>query len=159
HEETLAVVADIMGASTEAEVAAETKASLTAVNNFTLTQPAAVAEAANTLDEEAVDAILDLTEDLEGPLATLETALEGVSEEIAVLLPAIELSADFEGMGVTAFTKDGVVVNFNAEDVVAQSQTGPCFDAANAAYQPVLADLTSQRDANIATIDANLTIR
>src|SRR5690606_19509819 len=76
-EETLALVADIMGAGTEAEVAAETKASLTAVNNFTLTQPAAVAEAAETLDEEAVDAILDLTEDLEGPLADLETALEG----------------------------------------------------------------------------------
>lgn len=158
-EETLAIVADVMGASTEAEVAAETTASLNIINGFTADQPAAVAEVAESLDEAAVDAILDESTELDATLTDLETALGDVSAEIEALLPAIQLSSDFEGMMISASTKGGIVVDFNNADIFSQAQTGPCYDAARDAFDAIIADLTTQRDANLAVVEANYTRR
>jgi len=158
-EETLGIVLDVMGASEEEEISAETKASLNTIKGFTENQPAAVAEAAESLDEAGVDAILDNSVALDATLADLETALGDVSAEVAALLPTIQLSVDFEGFTVSAQAKAGIIVDLNNRDIVSQAQTGPCYDSARDAYDDKVADLTAQKDANLAIVEANYTRR
>lgn len=158
-EETLGVVADVKGASTEAEISAETTTSLNNIKAFTEEQPAAVTEAAESLDEAGIDAILDESADLDASLADLETALGEVSTEIAALLPKIQLSTDFEGLMTMAQTKDGIIVELNTSDFISQAQTAPCSEAALESYNAIIADLTAQRDANLAIVEANYTRR
>jgi hypothetical protein len=158
-EETPGIVIDVMGASTEEEVAAETKASLSTIKGFTENQPAAVAEAAESLDEAGVDAILDNSVALDATLADLETALGDVSAAVAALLPTIQLSVDFEGFAVSAHARAGIIVDLNNSDIFSQAQTAPCFEAAQDAFNAVKEDFTAQVDTNLSVVEANYTRR
>lgn len=158
-EKTLAIIPDILGASTEAEVSADTKSSLNTIKAYTASQPIAVVEAAESLGEAGIDAILDQSVALNATLSDLQASLDGVSDEVAALLPNIQLSTDFERSNISAQTKAGIIVDLNDADIFSQAQTGPCHEAARDAYNDIIADLTGQRDANLAIVDANYTRR
>lgn len=157
-EETESIAADILGNSETGEVTAETEASLAKVEEVAAALPPAVTEAANALDETAVDNILDATQELDGDLAELQAGMEELPEEVKALLPVINFSMDFEGMAVAAALKSGEIFTVKDIEIIAQV-TGSCFELNQDAYDAVIEKLTTQLDANLATIEANYTRR
>ncbi|GAB2767871.1 hypothetical protein GCM10010465_11370 [Actinomadura fibrosa] len=134
----------------------ETQASLTALQNFSATLPAGVAAEAQALTEAQITAIMS-TENFDGELANLESLLDDLPAEIAALLPSIQFTADYTGTASAA--ADAPFNTSFRRLAVAQAVTGPCAEAVQEAYAIVMEELTTTRDAQLASIQANYTRR
>ena len=147
-----AMIADFQNAS--GELSETTKSNLTAVGNFsdglTTNVDALVAE----LDAAKIEELLSATE-LTGDYAALAAELNDLPASVAGLFPSITLSDDYK----LAQNKAGVVINDLLADLQAQSGTGPCFDAAKAAYDKALEAPIAKRDIQVATFTTNYSLR
>ena len=130
-ESTSALLADF---SAGGELSAESQAKVNSLASFSNGLSAEVqAEAAN-LDESRIDEILAMTT-FDGDLATLVAALENAPDEIKALLPSINFSTDFDAVAAVLRTP----INLDGKDLYSQSsEEGPCYDAANNAYDAAM---------------------
>ena len=153
-EDTDALVGDLN--DDDGEVSEESQAKLNAVSTFNESLPATTEEAANNLDDEQIESILD-SEELDADLESLETALDDVPEEVASLLPVLNFDFDTEDDQAQAeFTSEALnKLLFGKDDIVAQSVNGDCIAAAEEEYDDLIADLQSQRDTQLGTIENN----
>ncbi|MDT0650326.1 hypothetical protein [Autumnicola edwardsiae] len=151
---TQAVVDDLGG--DDGEVSEETEASLNAVGSLSDSYSEEVNQTAESLDEDSVEEILN-TEDLEGALGDLEQSLNDLPEEVAALMPQINYTADFNRAVAAALQKSSL--NISDSYPMSQAVNGPCADAARDGYDARIETLTSQRDAQLATINSNYTRR
>jgi hypothetical protein len=158
-EETLAIIADVLRAASGEDITSQTLTSLERVSVFAESLPASVMEKAESLDALAVANLLDPETTLPANLADLQVALADVSSDIAQLLSQIVLSVDFERFRAANAAIKAPSVYVNPTDVLAQSLVGPCADAANSAYAEVTTTLRGQRDAQLATVEANYSRR
>jgi hypothetical protein len=142
---------DLEGAESDEDIDEETVAVLSQVSNFVEDQEdgqeEAVASAAEALDEEEVDAVLNEDAELdEAILAVANAAAE--SDQIGDLFPTLdfpefEIPDGFESGRVKLIDETKFT---NVDDFLRIEQlVGPCADAANTAYNNALGALNNQR--------------
>ncbi|MDT0642290.1 hypothetical protein RM553_05530 [Zunongwangia sp. F363] len=153
-EKTTAIVADLGDGS--GDVSAETQASLDAVENFSAGFSTEAKAEADALDANRAEEILNMT-GLEGDLAAVATSLEDAPAEVLELLPSVDFGADLETFSVfNESVLKGFEGDFSTKNTFSQSQqSGPCFEAAQEAYDEAMAPAITKRQENIATIEAN----
>ena len=135
-EATTAVLADLEAGG---ELSADTQAKITAADDFASTLPASVKEEAASLTDARIDEILAMSS-LDGDLAAAATALENAPADVLALLPTINFSEDFDIAAAILRTP----INVDEKDIISQSsQEGPCFDAANNAFDAALEEPTA----------------
>ncbi|UJH89862.1 hypothetical protein LZ575_12715 [Antarcticibacterium sp. 1MA-6-2] len=155
-EETQAIINEVMDLGESGEVSAATKAKLEEVETFIEQLPPAVNTAAQNLDAEAINNILDPSVELSSDLQAVRDALS-LPASVRQLLPVINFSTDFRIS--SSANKSAVVYDINDSDIRSQSVSGPCADAARLSYEIKIEDLEAQRDANLAIVDGNYTRR
>lgn len=128
---TAAVLSDLEAGG---ELSAETQANLNTADNFAATLPAGVQDEAANLTDARIDEILAMSS-LDGDLAAAATALENAPADVLALLPTINFSADFDT--AAAQTRNGIDLDSKNEFSEA-FQEGPCYDAANDAFDAAL---------------------
>ena len=132
------------------------KNNLTAVGDFSATLTTNIDAEAQALDEAGIDAILSASE-LTGDQASLAAELETLPASVAGLFPTLVLSDDYNR--AQEQMKAGIVINDLKLDLMSQSATGPCYDAALAAYTGAMAVPVETRDAQLAVVNTNYTTR
>ena len=148
---TTAVIADLGDGS--GDLSAETQASLNAVEDFGASLSAEVQAEANSLDAARVDEILNMT-DIDGDLATLEASLDNAPAAVLELLPTVDFGADLgtSSVFITELLKSGLGAK---ELATTMQQSGPCYTAAQNAYDEAMAPAIAKRQENLGIIDAN----
>jgi vacuolar-type H+-ATPase subunit H len=116
------------------DLSAETQTNLNTADNFAASLSAGVQDEAANLTDARIDEILAMSS-LDGDLAAAATALENAPADVLALLPAINFSADFDT--ATAQTRNGI--DLDSKDEFSEAfQEGPCYDAANDAFDAAL---------------------
>lgn len=128
---TAAVLSDLEAGG---ELSAETQANLNTADNFAATLPAGVQDEAANLTDARIDEILAMSS-LDGDLAAAATALENAPADVLALLPTINFSADFD----TAAAQSRTGIDLDSKNEFSEAfQQGPCYDAANDAFDAAL---------------------
>lgn len=147
--ETQAVIADLQDGS--GDVTADTQSKLDATKSFADGLSTSVSAEVQALDTTRVEEILN-ADSLSGSLADLENSLDSLPAEVAALLPSINFSADYDAVAM-AITRGPVDVS--KDGIMSQGLSGPCYDAARAAYDAAMEEPIATRDEQLATVDAN----
>ena len=153
-EATTAIIADLGDGS--GDVSAETQASLDAVDTFSNDFSEDVEAEATALDATRVEEILNMSE-FDGALAEVEASLEDAPAEILELLPVIDFGSAVEATSsVQGSAFKGSEFDLDLKNVVSQANgSGPCFEAAQDAYDEAMAPAIAKRQENLDVIEAN----
>ena len=139
------------------DLTAETQASVDAVADFSQDFSAEVQTEAANLSDARIEEILNASE-LDADLDGLADDLENVPDEVAGLLPGMTFTMPAETQATTAMARsflNGGEPALTKPILFAQSQEGPCFDAAQAAYDDAMEEPIQKREEQLATIQAN----
>ncbi|MDT0647453.1 hypothetical protein RM545_12195 [Zunongwangia sp. F260] len=155
--ETQAIIDDILNAGPDGEISQESRTKLAAVGAFTADLPASINERAQALDAAGIASIMDESTPLDADLEELAAALANAPEEIRMLLPRINFTVDLEGLRAVTNpnTKNQVLPGFDGFNVVSQTISNPCEEAAYEAYELRIEELIEQADANYFIIESN----
>ena len=156
--ETQSLVSDVLNAGSTGGISEESKTKLQNVQTYTNSMPAAVNQKAESLTTAEVANILDSEQELDADLEQARESLKNAPAEVKALLPKIQLTVDFDDLNSAARPKSGLpqsINDFGSMDILAQNVSGPCADAARAAYEERMLELREQRDANFFIIESN----
>ncbi|MCY2687786.1 hypothetical protein [Salinimicrobium sp. TH3] len=154
--ETQALISDILNAGATGEISQESKEKLQSVETYTQQLSAAVNEQAQNLTTADIANILDPAQELNADLEQLRESLKSAPASVRALLPKIQLTVDFEDLpGTAAQANAQAQPSYTPFDAFMQTVSGPCADAAYAAYDAKILLLTEQRDANFFIIESN----
>ena len=146
---TLAVIADLG----DGTASADTQASLDAVGAASADLSADATTAIANLDDAKIAEILDATS-LTGAAAEVAAAFDAMPEAVKALLPSVTYSADFNRV-MAATTKEGLGLLTKGDFVAQNTPEGPCYTAAQAAYNAAMQSPIANRDAQLAAVQTN----